>query len=390
MRAHLSDFKLVRDGHLTCMMSGRSSVSYSLNSIPFPPSSLPPRSLPAQKEAEPSAIRRAFRQLSLVHHPDKGGNPKIFQALNKAYQVVGDEEQRTLYNTCLGNQTFYVEKYGHYYLQQYYPKSNTLAVILFLLFVFSIMGPVIQQNNYKYACEMLASAAIRNKGLHEGGSRETMEIRRRALEQVKAKKMANSSSKAGEEGGGGGGGAGIPTPSGKVGKRKNKGAQGGSGGNSSSSSSSSSGGGGGKEEDPEFVAAVKAIVSEMDIQGNYRKWEWGDVLAVKLARLPLFVLQGGLFQVKWWFNHTYRGLPLSTAEEAYMACRMVGKGRWEGLQEEEKEELVEGKVWEVKGWSFADWMEEKEIKKMPPNVRKNYLRHKRRVMADGPGDLVKD
>ncbi len=247
------------------------------------------------------------------------------------------------------------------------------------------MGPVIQQNNYKYACEMLASAAIRNKGLHEGGSRETMEIRRRALEQVKAKRMANSSSnKAGEEGGGG---AGIPTPSGKAGKRKNKGVPGGNGGNNSSSSSSGSGG---KEEDPEFVAAVKAIVSEMDIQGNYRKWEWGDVLAVKLARLPLSLVQGGIFQVKWWFNHTYRGLPLSTAEEAYMACRMVGKGRWEGLKEEEREERVDEKVWEVKGWSFSEWMEEKEIKKMPPNVRKNYLRHKRRVMADGPGDLVQD
>jgi len=281
-----------------------------------------------------------------------------------------------------------VEKYGHYFLQQYYPKSNTLAVILFLLFVFSLMGPIIQQNNYNYACEMLASAAIRNKGLHEGGSKETMEIRRRALEQVKANRAGNSS-KEGEEGSGaGGGGAALPTSSGKAGKRKNKGAQGGSGGNSSSSSSSS--GGNGKEEDPEFVAAVKAIIAEMDIKGNYRKWEWGDVLAVKLARLPLSVVQGGVFQVKWWFDHSYRKLPLSKEEEEYMACRTVGKGRWEGLEEEEKEELIEGKVWEVEGWSFAEWMEEKEVKKMPPNVRKNYLRHKRRVMADGPGDLVQD
>jgi len=248
------------------------------------------------------------------------------------------------------------------------------------------MGPIIQQNNHNYACEMLASAAIRNKGLHEGGSKETMEIKRRALEQVKVNRAGNSSSsKEGEEGGG----AAVPTPSGKAGKRKNKGAPGGGGGgnagNSSSSSSSS-----GKEEDPEFVAAVKAIVAEMDIKGNYRKWEWGDVLAVKLARLPLSVVQGGVFHVKWWFDHSYRGLPLSKEEEGYMACKMVGKGRWEALEEEEKEELIEGKVWGVEGWSFAEWMEEKEIKKMPPNVRKNYLRHKRRVMADGPGDLVQD
>ena len=44
-------------------------------------------------------IKKAYRKLSFQHHPDKtGGDAKIFNALNEAYKVLGDEEKRREYD----------------------------------------------------------------------------------------------------------------------------------------------------------------------------------------------------------------------------------------------------------------------------------------------------
>jgi len=43
-------------------------------------------------------IRTTFRQKVLAEHPDKGGDPKRFQLLNKAYMVLTDQEKRKRYD----------------------------------------------------------------------------------------------------------------------------------------------------------------------------------------------------------------------------------------------------------------------------------------------------
>ncbi|TFY78663.1 hypothetical protein EWM64_g5352 [Hericium alpestre] len=43
-------------------------------------------------------IKKAFRQQSLKHHPDKGGNAEKFKVLAEAYSVLSDLEQRRLYD----------------------------------------------------------------------------------------------------------------------------------------------------------------------------------------------------------------------------------------------------------------------------------------------------
>ncbi|PAA68462.1 hypothetical protein BOX15_Mlig014052g3 [Macrostomum lignano] len=44
--------------------------------------------------ASPMDIRRAYRQLSLTHHPDKGGDPQVFQQISKAYRALTNEQDR--------------------------------------------------------------------------------------------------------------------------------------------------------------------------------------------------------------------------------------------------------------------------------------------------------
>ena len=42
-------------------------------------------------------IKKAFRKLSLKHHPDRGGDSNVFKKINEAYQTLGDAEKREMY-----------------------------------------------------------------------------------------------------------------------------------------------------------------------------------------------------------------------------------------------------------------------------------------------------
>ena len=48
--------------------------------------------------ATDAEIKRAYRQMSLKHHPDKGGDPKRFTEISFAYEVLSDGEKRALYD----------------------------------------------------------------------------------------------------------------------------------------------------------------------------------------------------------------------------------------------------------------------------------------------------
>ena len=43
-------------------------------------------------------IKKAYHNLALKHHPDKGGNPVLFQKLSVAYCVLADKCSRLTYD----------------------------------------------------------------------------------------------------------------------------------------------------------------------------------------------------------------------------------------------------------------------------------------------------
>lgn len=183
---------------------------------------------------------------------------------------------------------------------------------------------------------------------------QTLEIRRRALEQVRAARSTNGNSTAT-----------ASAASNKSNKKKEKG------------SSKVK-----EDEDPEFLSAVKEIVYAMEIKGGYRKWEWGDAAAVKLFWLPINLVKFIHFNAKWYYNHSIRKLPLTKDEEEYLTIRKLGQSKWEMIDDEdERRELVGLKIWEDEAFDFAEWREKKEMAKMPPNVLKKYLKQRRRAAA---------
>mmetsp|Transcript_26461 Transcript_26461/g.79768 ORF Transcript_26461/g.79768 Transcript_26461/m.79768 type:complete len:276 (+) Transcript_26461:145-972(+) len=46
----------------------------------------------------PEDVKKSYRRLSLKAHPDKGGSEADFQALNRAYEVLKDDEKRAAYD----------------------------------------------------------------------------------------------------------------------------------------------------------------------------------------------------------------------------------------------------------------------------------------------------
>jgi len=54
--------------------------------------------LGVSENASQDVIKKAFRKLSLKHHPDRGGNKSTFQKINEAFQTLGEPEKRQMYN----------------------------------------------------------------------------------------------------------------------------------------------------------------------------------------------------------------------------------------------------------------------------------------------------
>jgi len=54
--------------------------------------------LGVSKTASPDEIRKAYRKLAVKNHPDKGGDEAKFKEIQKAFDVLGDEKKRDLYD----------------------------------------------------------------------------------------------------------------------------------------------------------------------------------------------------------------------------------------------------------------------------------------------------
>ena len=54
--------------------------------------------LGVQRDCSEKELRKAYRKLSMKHHPDKGGDEKKFQGINEAYEVLSDPQKRAAYD----------------------------------------------------------------------------------------------------------------------------------------------------------------------------------------------------------------------------------------------------------------------------------------------------
>lgn len=51
-----------------------------------------------EKGASTTDIKKAYRNMAKLHHPDKGGDENKFKEISKAYEVLSDDEKRAVYD----------------------------------------------------------------------------------------------------------------------------------------------------------------------------------------------------------------------------------------------------------------------------------------------------
>lgn len=56
------------------------------------------KTLGVPRNAQADEIKKAYRKLARTHHPDAGGDEAKFKEINEAYEVLGDEKKRALYD----------------------------------------------------------------------------------------------------------------------------------------------------------------------------------------------------------------------------------------------------------------------------------------------------
>ena len=54
--------------------------------------------LGVQSNADANEIRKSYMKLARQHHPDKGGDAEIFKEIQKAYEILSDDQKRMIYD----------------------------------------------------------------------------------------------------------------------------------------------------------------------------------------------------------------------------------------------------------------------------------------------------
>ena len=54
--------------------------------------------LSVDKNSSQDEIKKSFRKLSMIHHPDRGGESSKFQEISSAYQILSDPDKRKAYD----------------------------------------------------------------------------------------------------------------------------------------------------------------------------------------------------------------------------------------------------------------------------------------------------
>lgn len=226
--------------------------------------------------------------------------------MSKAYEVLTGNESRPLFDYYLAHPRDYYKVSGQHYYQAL-PKADVKLVLIVVVALISWLMHSVQAGKHARAVNYLKTATLGNLPLKAGGSKQTMELYRRASELYDEQRRARGDKK-----------------------------------------------GSGKKDDPHFLKCVDQVVGEVQIEGGYRKPVWRDLFAYQLLISPYTLyLWGARYHRRY-----VSSAPLGEEDRMEMARDRIGLGAWEEMSSEERAKFIAMEIW--KDEVFDKWTAEQE------------------------------
>jgi len=292
-------------------------------------------------------ITQSYRQTSRTWHPDKNsdkGAKERFVKINKAYEVLTDLKTRKEYDYMRERPDEYFFKYGST-MYQYAPKSDTIMVVIFLLILGCAFTWFAQKQRWQQIADRVVKDATEGLKANEGGSTESIELRRKAETILKERNEKESGETSESQNG-------KKKLKIKLTKKELR-----------------------EKENEELRPIIAELVQEItDFGAGFHQPTWRDILIVRMVKWPQYVLGGCFWQIKYGLRRL-RKLELNDDEIGVLTRRAVGPVAWETASDEDKEEMLTRELWVME--NLEEWLEEMEIRQLSSGMQKRYNRMKK-------------
>ncbi|KDO16889.1 hypothetical protein SPRG_17391 [Saprolegnia parasitica CBS 223.65] len=222
--------------------------------------------LGVERTASATDIRKQYRALSLLVHPDK--NPSAdaaaaFQALATAYEVLTDASKRAAYDHYLDHPQDYAYNYGMYVQYAYAPQSDARVIVLAFVLFLSLCQYFAQVHRHKQAI-----AYFRQSDTVKRQAMALQAERNAGLKRAKDKK-AKDAAKA------------------------------------------------------ELEAITDELMASTEISGGYEKPALRKLLLIRLVLLPYSLTLYVVWRVRWWYHYAYLRRPYAPEAALYLTCKAL-------------------------------------------------------------------
>ena len=240
---------------------------------------------------------------------------------------------------------------GKYYFRAL-PKADVRLIIACVIIFFSVLLHIVQYQKWQTAVKFLTHATMNNLGLKNGGTKETLELYRRAEELFKIRYQENNIRSNSSP---------TPTPIRK------------------SSKSTKCPSGSKMLKDPLFASVVTEVVSEVKIEGGYKKPTHEDILIIKLMYMPYTLYTWGRKK----YRVLYKENELTPEECLELTIATVGAGTWDDMSPSEQQNALERRLWQPGQLESFEKDREEEYLRKNPALFKRYQRYKKKEKQRG-------
>lgn len=143
--------------------------------------------LGVDRKATVKEIKKAYRKLSLTHHPDKSKEAnatEIFRTISKAYEVLEGNESRSLFDYYLDHPRDYFKVSGTHYFRNL-PKADVRLVLLIVIGLITWLIYSVKLQRYEKFVKKLKDLVIEEMNAPksaEDGDESIKQLFERALE----------------------------------------------------------------------------------------------------------------------------------------------------------------------------------------------------------------